>query len=151
MNKTVKVRTAFFGIAFILVIFDQITKYFIRQSSTPIKISSFFSLAYRTNSGAIWGRMQGYNWLFGLISILAIAGIIYFFNKEELELWPQVFLALILAGALGNLVDRVIFGHVTDFIEFSFWPTFNLADSFITAGVLSMAFHLILVKKDEKK
>lgn len=141
----------FFGLSCLFILLDQSTKFLSRKYFTlPLEISSFFSLAYRTNSGALWGMMQGYNWLFVLLSLLAVGGIVYFFSKEELNLWPQIFLALILAGAIGNLVDRVIFGKVTDFIEFSFWPTFNLADSFITIGVLSMAIYLILIKKEEK-
>jgi len=134
------------------ILLDQGTKLFARaQFSSPQKIAPFFSLSYLTNDGALWGMMRGYNWLFVLISILAIAGIIYFFNREELKLWPQIFLALILAGAAGNLIDRLIFGYVTDFIAFSFWPTFNLADSFITIGVLSMGIHIMLTKKEEKR
>ncbi len=149
--KTKKEWLIFLSIAGMGVFLDQLTKFFAKTLASSIEITSFFSLTYRTNDGAIWGMMQGYNWLFGLVSILAIAGIIYFFNKEELKIWPQVFLALILAGAMGNLVDRLIYGYVIDFIEFSFWPTFNLADSFITIGVLSMVIHLIPAKTQEKR
>lgn len=149
--KTKKEWLIFLSIAGIGLFLDQLTKFFAKTLASSIKITSFVSLVYRTNDGAIWGMMRGYNWLFGLISILAIIGMIYFFNREELKLWPQVFLALILAGAIGNLVDRMIFGYVTDFIEFSFWPTFNLADSFITMGVLSIAIYLISAKPEEKR
>lgn len=148
--KTKKEWLIFLGVAGIGLFLDQLTKFFAKNLASSIEITSFFSLAYRINTGAIWGIMQGYNQLFGLISILAVTGIIYFFNKEKLTLWPQAFLALILAGAMGNLVDRVMFGHVIDFIEFSFWPTFNLADSFITVGILSMILYLIWTKKEEK-
>ncbi|MBS3118468.1 signal peptidase II [Candidatus Woesearchaeota archaeon] len=141
--KTKNEWLIFLGIAGIGIFLDQLTKFFAKMLASSIEITSFFSLSFLTNNGALWGMMQGYNWLFVLISILAIAGIIYFFNKEELTLWPQIFLALILAGAAGNLIDRLIFGYVTDFIAFSFWPTFNLADSFITTGVLSMIVYLV--------
>jgi len=140
--KTKKEWLIFLGIAGIGIFLDQLTKFFAKTLVSSIKITSFFSLSLLTNDGALWGMMQGYNWLFGLISILAIAGMIYFFNKEELILWPQISLAFILAGVAGNLIDRVIFGYVTDFIAFSFWPTFNLADSFITVGVLGMIIYL---------
>ncbi len=125
----------------ILVILDQLSKfYFINRN---IKIFSFFSLTFVKNTGVSFGLFKGYNLIFILLTLLVIATIIYNYKK-----YPKSYLAfnLILAGAIGNLIDRIFRGFVIDFIDFNFWPVFNLADSLIVIGALILIYNLIKEK-----
>lgn len=115
-------KIKFWIIPLAIILVDQLTKYFARQSGNYIK-----------NTGAAWGTLQGAN-IF--LAILTIAVIIFILIKwKELEGIP---ISLILGGAVGNLIDRIIFGHVIDFIDFKYWPLFNIADSAITIGVIML-------------
>ena len=97
-----------------------------------------FSLNYVTNTGAAWGFFGGFpGLLFGLRTAIIAALIWYLFkSKSKFPLW------LIAAGAIGNAIDYCLYGHVIDFLHFTFWgysfPIFNIADSCITIGVLSL-------------
>jgi signal peptidase II len=100
-----------------------------------------FSLNLATNTGAAWGAFSGYpGILFALRSGVIIALVVYLFkNRKDASKFP---LWLIATGALGNVIDYALYGHVIDFLHFTFWgysfPIFNIADSCITVGVLSL-------------
>ena len=122
--------------------------------STPVKVTPFFQLHYVENTGAAFGMMQGGNFLL-IFVMLAIIGYIVKSWKElcshgALVKWGSV---LILAGAAGNLYDRIVLGYVVDFLDFLVWPVFNVADSFITVGGCLFAWSLLcgLGKKQEEK
>ncbi len=86
------------------------------------------------NFGAAFGLLEGFNWLFIIIGFLAVSIIIYYKNKVNRKtLYGLMFL---MAGTMGNLIDRMVFGYVRDFIQISIWPSFNLADVFNIIGVL---------------
>ncbi len=115
-------------------------------------IPGFFRLWHVRNSGAVWGFLSGHdgNWVPKAITALAVAAllvVLYFFLRagrgERLELLAY---ALILGGALGNILDRLRLGYVVDFLDLFVkswhWPTFNVADSGIAAGVLLLALTL---------
>lgn len=104
-------------IVFGVVLIDQISKYLAKDVVT--------------NTGAAFGLLTGFNWLFVLISFLVIGLIIYY--KNEIKSFG---LAVLMGGVVGNLVDRIVFGHVRDFIVIFGWPAFNLADLFNVLGVL---------------
>ena len=120
--------------------------------SVPV-IHDFFHLTHVANTGALFGLMAGLasplrGVVFITIPILAILLILLFqFRAQETDLSIQVGLALILGGALGNLYDRVAYGHVVDFLDFSLaghhWPAFNLADSSICLGVFTLILDLL--------
>jgi signal peptidase II len=108
-------------------------------------------LAWRAsaNPGIVWGLFQSVPGLFTVLAALAvplIAGL-YWRTAAPGRLYTAA-LGLILAGALGNLYDRLVFGHVRDFIDFHVihYPTFNVADSFICAGVALLAWHILTEK-----
>ena len=96
-----------------------------------------FSLNYITNTGAAWGLFEGHSGLLFALRTLIIAALVFFVPKR-FPVW------LILTGAIGNVVDYCLYGHVIDFLHFTFWgysfPLFNIADSCITIGVLSLFF-----------
>jgi signal peptidase II len=96
-----------------------------------------FSLNYIVNTGAAWGIFAGHSGFLFLLRVLIILGI-FFFAPKRWQVW------LILVGAIGNAIDYCLYGHVVDFLHFTFWgysfPVFNIADSCITIGALSLLF-----------
>jgi signal peptidase II len=145
------VKPKFFTIVFAVVLLDQFTKFFFDRlvSREIILIPDFLSFSKVYNSGAGWGLMHGQRWLLVWVSVVVIGGILYCYHDLTKKRLSLVGTALVLGGALGNLIDRVFFGFVFDFIGFSFWPSFNLADSCISIGaVLLLVSHW---KKKKKK
>ena len=115
--------------------------------SLPV-ISRVLHLTYVQNTGAAFGLLKHQQTLFIGTSLLIIAWLI----RESLARPPQSFLvmwsyALILGGAAGNLIDRLRFGHVVDFLDFRIWPVFNVADSAITIGVTLLIWHGLMTNK----
>lgn len=137
-----------FSIIVILVLcLDQLTKHLILSritvgQSLPI-IENIFHLTLVKNSGIAFGLFpQGTN-IFIIFSFLVIFLIlIILWKKKELKILPRIALALILAGAIGNLIDRLRWGYVIDFLDFRIWPVFNLADTSITIGVILLSVYL---------
>ena len=129
------------SIALIIVLLDQFSKFLIKQNlqlnqSIPI-IKNIFHFTYVTNTGSAFGLFKGFNILFILFSIIVIAVIFYFLNKiKDYRRLLQFSVGLLLGGTIGNLIDRLIYGYVIDFIDFRIWPVFNLADSAVTIGVI---------------
>ena len=128
----------YYLITLILIILDQGTKYFFQER---VEITSFFSITPITNTGVAFGLFQGYNIFFIFISLLAILLIWKYFKEYKLAQ------ALLYAGILGNFLDRIILGHVQDFISIATWPVFNLADSYNTIAVILLFY---IFYKEEK-
>jgi signal peptidase II len=133
----VKYLSLFVIISFITVILDQITKYII-STTRPIINTSLINIQYYTNTGAGFGLFQGRVGILTFISVLVAATVIFFYKKIPQEKWPQVFFAFFLGGVVGNLIDRVLYGFVIDFINFRIWPAFNIADATVTIGVIGI-------------
>ena len=120
----------------------------------PVRVFPFFQLRYVENTGAAFGLMQGGN----LLLIFVMLGIIVYLLKSWTELCSygkmvKVGCIFILAGAIGNLYDRITLGYVVDFLDFLVWPVFNVADSFITVGVCLFGISLLCnrTKRREEK
>ncbi len=161
----VKKNLAFFIIcASVIIILDQITKAVISEKlfmyGTHKVIDGFFNLVYVMNPGAAFGfladmpEMFRYAFFIG-ITILAMALIIYYIAKSENESFLIILsLSLIFGGAVGNLIDRIRFGAVVDFLDFYIgtwhWPAFNVADSAITVGAFLMLWDIITRRKKAK-
>lgn len=132
--------------ALIVVLIDQISKYLVRinfelNQSVPI-INNIFHLTYITNTGAGFGILEQQKFLLILISIIVIGFIFYYLNRiKEKEKLLQVLVGFILGGTIGNLIDRVAYSYVIDFLDFQVWPIFNFADSFVTIGVLGLIIY----------
>ncbi len=135
------------GLSVIIIAIDQGTKWWAETNlilHQPIEITRFFNITLMYNKGAafsIFSEQSGWQrwFLSGLalaISVLLIYWLYKLPNKEKLT---ALAFACILGGALGNLIDRLYYGHVIDFIQLHYekwyWPTFNIADSAITLGV----------------
>ena len=148
------------SVAAIVVILDQLTKWYIRRTvflgdSIPV-IGAFFHITHVRNAGGAFGLFASGNAalrlpFFLLVSLVAVAALLYFVRRLAPQQVVLLFaLGSILGGALGNLVDRMVSGAVTDFLDFQWhgyhWPAFNVADSFITIGMLILLLHSLLTR-----
>lgn len=144
-------------ITLLILILDQWTKYLVQKRLHLFQsvgvIKGFFNLVHVRNKGGAFGILGGargelFSSLFIVVSLVAIGVILYFFIKvKEKEKSLLFSLSLVLSGAIGNMIDRFIYGEVIDFLDFYLfsyhWPAFNIADSAITLGIGLMAFKLI--------
>ena len=136
-----------------LVALDQVSKFILARfvplySSVPV-IPGFFSLTHIRNKGAIFGMfnrsgVKSVTLLLMTASIVALGFVIFYFIKTPAShRWTKVALSLILAGAVGNQIDRFVRGSVVDFLEVHvkgfYWPTFNVADACISTGAVLLA------------
>jgi len=147
--------------AIAVIVLDQITKVVITEKlfmyGTHKVIEGFFSLVYVMNPGAAFGFLAGapeifrYFFFIGITS-LAMLLIIYYILKSKEERLPVIIsLTLIFGGAVGNLIDRIRFGAVVDFLDFYIgtwhWPAFNVADSAISIGAVLMVWEMLVNRK----
>ena len=122
-----------------------ITKNLFQNQSIPI-IKGIFHITLVHNRGAAFGILKNQIPLFIITSLFAII-LIYFELKENRQSKSySIALSLILAGALGNLIDRLFFGYVIDFLDFRIWPVFNVADSAITIGAILLGWSILFKK-----
>jgi len=140
-SKTIKLRGYITIILFlILLIIDRLTK--IWASSLEInKDYGIIAFTFITNTGAGFSIMQNMNIILIVVSIIALIAIMYFYKNI-----PKFSLIVITSGIIGNLIDRIFYGSVIDFINFKFWPVFNIADSLIFIGVV---YWIIILFKEE--
>ena len=132
---------------------DQLTKQLVVRFISPyearIIVPDFFSLVNVTNTGAAFGSFRGNNTFFVIISIAALIVVtVLLVRRNQPDPWRDLSLALLLAGILGNLTDRLLYGHVIDFLLFNLhiryadpWPAFNVADSCISIAVVLFVIH----------
>lgn len=114
-------------IVILVIIVDQISKYF---AEDVVK-----------NYGASFGLLAGYNWLLILISFFVIGLIVYY--KDRVKDYGLIGLSIFMGGVIGNLIDRLVFGYVRDFLSFLFWPAFNVADVCNVAGVVILFVYFL--------
>jgi signal peptidase II len=151
----------FFAVALLIIISDQLTKWWIRSNlalGQSIFDLGFFRLTYIHNSGAAFGIFPGQSLplailsMVGIVILLVCAYAIYFRHFAYLNnRLDKVALGLILGGTVGNLIDRLRLGYVTDFISFNLWPAFNIADSAVTIGVVLFVCSLLFILPTRKK
>jgi len=133
---------------------DRATKVFAQLVLTTktIVVAPFFHLHYVENTGAAFGMMQGGNWVLIFVMLGIIAYILW--NWKDLcaqGAWTKWGCVLIVAGAFGNLYDRIVLGHVVDFLDFLVWPVFNIADSAICVGAGCFIISLVLAWKQKRE
>lgn len=124
----------------LIIIFDQISKFYFTNKN--IIIAEFLSFRYVENTGAAFSILQNQRLVLILISIMVFFVFLPYFKKTDNKL-ALVGISFLLGGIVGNLIDRVYFGYVRDFIDFKIWPVFNIADSFNTIGAVLLAYYLI--------
>ncbi len=148
----------YYMIALIVFVVDQATKWIVVRNmelgQTIPLIEGVFHFTSHRNRGAAFGILQDQRWFFIVITLLVVGGIIYYLRKLGKDN-PRVSLALslILGGAAGNFLDRLLFGEVVDFLDFTLinFPIFNIADSAIVIGVGLMIWDTILEMKRERR
>ncbi len=146
-------------IGVITVTLDQITKFMARdlQFNGPVSvIEGFWQFRYVENRGAAWGIFSGLNDamrvpFFVIISLIAVGIILYLFKRLNAgQKWLIVALSLVLGGAIGNFIDRIANQYVIDFIDMYYqnhhWPTYNMADIFISVGIGMLVLEIIMTK-----
>lgn len=142
--------------AFLLIIIDQITKVLVKSNmyvgeSIPI-LGDFFQLTYIRNTGAAFSMFSGQRVLLVAFPIIAMAIGIWYIHRQKGEHWTFYgSWALIVGGGIGNLIDRIAFGAVTDMLDFSiFPPIFNVADIGVTLGCALFMFNILMGEKLKK-
>lgn len=146
---------ALFSVAFAALVADQLTKQLV---ITQLALGESFHVAgpleihHVRNSGIAFGIFSTWASAVTILTAVAIAWMVGYFAKAGARhpILP-VALGFLIGGSLGNLVDRVRLGHVTDFLDVSFWPAFNLADTFIVLGVVILMATIISAERSPRK
>lgn len=141
----------YYIIAAILVGIDQLVKYFTVQNislhETVEAVPNVLSFTYHQNTGAAWSILEGQMWFFYIVTLLVVGVLLYYLHTQgrQSKLF-SIALSFLLAGAIGNLIDRLFHQFVVDMfkLEFIQFPIFNVADSALTIGVILMIAYLIL-------
>ena len=125
-----------------IIILDQLTKYFVfhQVKDNVTIIDNFFYISKIKNPGAAWGVFSGQMWLFYIVSAIALYFLIKIYIDSQNKLkYFQLGIVLMISGTIGNLIDRVLFGYVRDFLNFFIftydYPVFNVADMSLVIGV----------------
>jgi signal peptidase II len=134
---------------------DQLTKSIVTSRldlGDQVHVIGPFSIHHVTNSGIAFGLFASATSIVILLTALAVAWMLYFFARSGSRhpVLP-VALGLVIGGSVSNLLDRVRLGHVTDFLDFRYWPAFNLADSFIVVGVAALLLALVASDREAGK
>jgi signal peptidase II len=155
--------------ALVVFLLDQVSKWFIMKriplgEERPV-LGDFFILTSHRNRGAAFGILQNQRWFFIIITLIVVIGILWYMRRtiREGKTLLSFALSLLLGGAIGNFIDRALFGEVVDFLQFTFdfslfgkaiyyiYPIFNLADSAIVIGVILIFLESLLAWRKEKK
>lgn len=143
----------------LLVLLDQITKglavRFLKDQKPFVIWEGVFELHYLENRGAAFGMLQGQRTFFLMIGIAVFAGALYLFRhmSKDVRFWPLRFIAVgILAGAWGNMLDRLRLSYVVDFFYFKLidFPIFNVADIYVSVGTAALVVLILFYYKDEE-
>jgi signal peptidase II len=159
------IHSILFGIAAVVILADQITKYLIRTNLAPYEpmspipaLGDFLTFINTFNTGAAFGMLKAFGGVFTIIAVVVVGAIVYYYPRLPADqIGIRVALGLQLGGAIGNLIDRLFAdGKVTDWIFFHFYntlnaPVFNLADLSITCGVIVLALLMLRESVEERK
>jgi signal peptidase II len=155
------------GLALLFLALDQVTKRWVILNLSPGEawapipaLSGIFTITHVQNTGVAFGQMPGLGWVFMLVNVTVILAILFYYPRLPAGQWPlRLAAALILAGDLGNMIDRLRTAmaaaqevsrlwsalsqaYVTDFFDFKVWPVFNVADLFLVSGIIIVAWVL---------
>lgn len=134
----------------LIIAFDQITKYFaslnLKNADAVGFIPGLVQFRYAENTGMAFSMLSGARWVFILVTVIACILVLYYlFSDRCKSLWLYWSLGVIVSGGIGNLIDRIKFGYVVDFIEPTFvdFAVFNIADCAVTCGAVSLIAYLV--------
>ena len=151
----IKNNKVWFLLAGIIFVLDRVTKFLTLKflfAKGSVSLLPFFGLTYVENRGSAFGLFQNAN-LFLLILSLFVLLLMFIWRKDIFVVgnWAKCGYYLIFAGALGNIYDRIFLGYVVDFLDFHFWPVFNIADSSISIGAVLIAISILMEGKRRNK
>ena len=163
MTSKVRTRIPYAGLVLVILFLDRGSKWLIDTrlllNQTILIIDGFFNITYVRNTGVAFGILDAVrspvkSAALSVLTVAVVAGVIvYSWRTPVTQRILQLALSLILAGALGNLYDRIRYGYVIDFLEVYFrdyrWPSFNVADSAISVGVALLALQLFRKDSDD--
>lgn len=158
-NK-ILIRNLFWIISTILIVFaDQITKYLVANNMELYQevhiIKGFFNLYYVRNSGAGLGMLSNARWVFMIFTSIVIVVVIALLSIDLFKnVLANISLIFILSGGIGNMIDRIFFGEVIDFLQFQikyFDFVFNIADIFVTFGTILFVVYYLFFHEDKKQ
>jgi len=140
------------SVSSLVVIVDRLTKYLLfknlSEGESVRVVPGLFHITLVLNSGAAFGLFKGRGIFFVVSAALVIVFVCFYITRGGCkDLLILTALGLILGGAAANLIDRVLFGYVVDFLDFRIWPVFNIADASITTGAFILAVRLMLDKR----
>ena len=143
-------------VALIVILLDQASKRFIEAnvvyntSWMPLEwLAPFFKITHIGNTGIAFGLFSGGSMIFALVAMFVTGAILYFaYTLPSGYMAMRIILGVILGGAIGNLIDRLRQGYVTDFLDFGPWPVFNVADMAVVFGAIALA---ILMFHEERQ
>lgn len=147
------------GIAGLIVLLDQITKSWVRANLSigetwlPFTwLAPYARVIHWYNTGVAFGFFQNGNLIFTILAFIVVLAIIYYYPRVPSKEWPlRLAMCLQMGGAVGNLIDRIMIKHVTDFVSIGNFPVFNVADSAITVGVLVLLYGFWLQEKEARR
>jgi len=138
-----------------IIIVERIIKYYITEylrigESIPV-IGNVLMITRVENVGAAFGIFRGQNIVFILAAFIVLFLVIYFYNRIIYDKLLIIATAFIIGGTVGNMTDRLFFNHVIDYIDLSFWPTFNLSDMSLSVGVILLLIYMVRWQKVPEK
>lgn len=160
MKSFIKKYWLLFGVAAVLVALDQWTKHLVRTNIPfggtwmPLDwLAPYFRIVHWTNNGVAFGMFQGFGIIFAILAVIVAGAIIFYYPQIPEKEWiMRLALGFQLGGALGNLIDRVLFNfEVTDFISMGNFAVYNIADASITVGVAILLLAVWIKDGKEKK
>lgn len=144
-------------IVIVILALDQISKYLIQLYLSPVGssmpvVNGFLQLTNVHNTGAAWGMLEGFRWLFIPMTLVVAAALVYCIIRfhKKLTLFSRITLALLFAGAVGNFIDRAMLSYVRDFLDITPWfsfPVFNVADSALSVGCVFLVIDALFLKE----
>lgn len=142
------------AISVLVVVFDQLSKTIVATNmavgDSIVIIKNILSFTFVKNEGAAWGILANHRWVFLVLTAIAIIAIpIITYKFREFGYFFGVSMSLIWGGAIGNMIDRLFYGKVVDFIEVTFidYPVFNIADSCVVIGGIMLFIYLVFINK----
>ena len=130
---------------------DQLVKLLVVQNFElfeSLDLWNFIHLTYIHKTGAAFGMMEGARVLFLIFNIVLVAAVLWAWKKPWMGRY-KLSVSLIVAGALGNCIDRIFRGYVVDFIDFTYWPVFNVADIAVVCGTILLSIMILTAKEEE--
>jgi len=158
LKKYISIYSLLVSIAGLVILFDQITKQIIRTNLSlgqiyrpDLWLSEYARIVHWKNTGAAFGLFQNMGGVFTVLSFVVAAVIVVYYPQVPFKDWTvRIAMGLLLGGAIGNLIDRLNQGHVTDFISVGSFPVFNIADASISTGVVILFVGMWIQEREAK-